>query len=203
MARFLAASLLLALGTGHAALESPAYAAITRGTADRPLDEAPIDILWLASALSLIALEVTALIVATLWSDPSASRAVLAAFGALAAAVGIAIRIRSITALGPGFARPPGDTPPSRLLTAGPFGVVRHPSELGLLLISLGMTAIAPAWPTLALMTFAVVPLMALRIAREERVLRLCFSSIHAAYVAETPLIFPAPSSWRRLLREP
>jgi protein-S-isoprenylcysteine O-methyltransferase Ste14 len=202
LAGFTAAAAAVALAVGHAVVESRAFAAAVRRSGAAPLDTAPRDILWLASALAVLALEVAAVVEATLWTEPSLLRAGLAAAGTLAGVLGIGLRATAIGRLGTVFAEPPRHARPEVLLTAGVFGIVRHPSELGLLLMSAGFAAIAAGFVTIALLVALLLPLTAIRIGREEAMLRERFGAAHAAFCCSTPLLWPTRSDWPRLIRE-
>lgn len=200
----LAAIAAMALTIGHAVGESRSFArrsaeGSSNAAATTPLDEAGLDIVWLVSAFSVLLLEAAAIIEAAL--SPRSGLAFIAstAAGLLVGAVGIALRLRAIEQLGSEFAVPPAQSRPPVLVTSGPFAIVRHPSELGLLLLGGGLASIAAGLTTTAILVAVVVPLTAWRIGREERALRRRFGTAHAHYRSCTRLIWPG-SSWLRLL---
>ena len=77
-----------------------------------------------------------------------------------------------------------------KLVTDGPYSVVRHPQYSGLLLMIVGALV---QWPTLV--TVVMAPVLAVtyvRLARrEERALRQRFGSAYAQYGARTPPFLP------------
>ncbi len=80
-----------------------------------------------------------------------------------------------------------------KLVTAGPYAYVRHPSYLGTLLSYLGIAVLfGSVIGTLALM-FLVIPAIILRIIKEERLLSQRFGEAWKKYENQT--------SWRLILR--
>jgi protein-S-isoprenylcysteine O-methyltransferase Ste14 len=194
-------SIVLAIVVGHAVAEGRAFARAAPVSLASPIDTNPADALWLASVLSVIALEGAA-IAEALWTEPSAWRMVLATIGSSASVVGIRLRIQTIHQLGATIALPPSRAQPALLITRGLFSVVRHPSELGLLLLSAGILAIALTWITATLFVAVVLPLMAARVEQEERALAKHFGEQYAAYRRSTPLVWPTLSAWPELFRQ-
>jgi len=194
------ASTVLAVAIGHAAAEGIAFARAAPASCASPIDVNPVDALWTASVLGVVVFELAA-IAEALRSEPSAWRLIPAASGLLLCIVGIQLRTRTIEQLGSAFAVPPDASAPAHLATCGLFRFVRHPSELGLLLLSAGIFALAPAWSTTALFIAGLLPLLAARIAREERALAQRLTQQHAAYRGRTPLLWPSLWSWPELLQ--
>jgi protein-S-isoprenylcysteine O-methyltransferase Ste14 len=112
--------------------------------------------------------------------------------GQLAALVfalaGAALRARAIAALGDAFVS--AAEPPPQLATSGIYAWVRHPSELGLLLVSLGFALAAPG-PCTIVGLMVVAGSGALRVRREERVLALAFGRLHRDYARRVPALWP------------
>lgn len=82
-----------------------------------------------------------------------------------------------------------------RLVTSGPYAIVRHPMYLGLLAAAAGSLLIYQTWTTLAYVLFA--PFVLRRARREEQVLAAEFGVQWADYSRRVPGLFPG-----RLRRE-
>ncbi len=80
----------------------------------------------------------------------------------------------------------PGHT----LVKSGVYGVIRHPSYLGLLVNSLGW-ALAFRSGVGVLLTALIVPPLLARIRAEERLLRVPFGDEYDAYRAGTSRLIP------------
>ena len=80
--------------------------------------------------------------------------------------------------------------PGHRLVTSGVYGVIRHPSYLGLLISSLGWGLAFRSGIGVWLAALLVPPLLA-RIKAEERLLRSQFGSEYDAYRARTSRLVP------------
>ena len=77
-----------------------------------------------------------------------------------------------------------------RLKTDGPYRVVRHPMYLGIVLFHVGATLALQSLLLLVATLLYVVPLTAIRIVYEERVLRVAFGERYADYQrAVAPLL--------------
>ncbi len=90
--------------------------------------------------------------------------------------------------------------PGHRLVTSGVYGVIRHPSYLGLLVNSLGW---ALAFRSVAgvLLTALIIPPLLARIRAEEALLRTQFGDEYEAYCARTPRLIPSFKRWRWRLK--
>ena len=113
------------------------------------------------------------------------------ALGLLIAASGVALRTWSIVTLGRFFTYDVTIQPGHRVVTAGPYRWVRHPSYTGGLVGLLGLgVALGSAAAVLALV---VVPLIGvlIRIRHEERTLRTALGAEYEAYAAHTPRLLP------------
>jgi protein-S-isoprenylcysteine O-methyltransferase Ste14 len=76
-----------------------------------------------------------------------------------------------------------------RLVTTGPFGLIRHPMYLAVMTAAVGSLALYRTWATLC---FAVTMLgLVLRARREERVLAEEFGAEWADYASRVPRWFP------------
>ncbi len=84
------------------------------------------------------------------------------------------------------FALQPGHT----LVTSGIYGVIRHPSYLGLLVLMLGWGLAFRSWVGVLLTVLLLPPLLA-RIRAEERLLRSQFGAEYDAYRTRTARLIP------------
>jgi len=78
-----------------------------------------------------------------------------------------------------------------RLKTDGPYAIVRHPMYLGIVLFNAGATLALESLLLLIAMAVVVVPLTAMRIGYEERVLREAFGDRYASYQRAVPPLLP------------
>lgn len=76
------------------------------------------------------------------------------------------------------------------LVTSGAYGVIRHPSYLGLLVNSLGWGLVFRSEVGVLLTALTIVPILA-RIRAEERLLRAQFGDEYDAYRARTSRLLP------------
>ncbi len=97
--------------------------------------------------------------------------------------VGGALRRAAIVELGGGFRTEGGAT---RLCTSGLYRYVRHPSELGLMLMSGGLVVIAPSYLACGL-AIAQLALLVVRLQIEEAALRACLGDAYRDYARTTP----------------
>jgi len=80
--------------------------------------------------------------------------------------------------------------PGHRLVTSGVYGIIRHPSYLGLLVNSLGWALAFRSGVGILLTALLIPPLLA-RIHAEERLLRTQFGEEYDAYRARTSRLIP------------
>ena len=80
----------------------------------------------------------------------------------------------------------PGHT----LVTSGVYGVIRHPSYLGLLINSLGWS-LAFRSGVGVLLTMLLIPILLSRISAEEDLLRTQFGDEYSAYCSHTWRLIP------------
>jgi protein-S-isoprenylcysteine O-methyltransferase Ste14 len=104
--------------------------------------------------------------------------------------VGGAIRLWPVYVLGNRFSGLVAIQHGHTLVTSGIYGVVRHPSYLGLLLNSLGWALVFRSWVGVIITGATLVPLLA-RITAEERLLRSQFGEEYEAYRAKTSRLIP------------
>jgi protein-S-isoprenylcysteine O-methyltransferase Ste14 len=105
-------------------------------------------------------------------------------------AAGGALRLWPVFVLGNRFSGLVAIQPGHRLVTSGVYGVIRHPSYLGLLISSLGWGLAFRSGIGVLLAAMLVPPLLA-RIGAEERLLRSQFGAEYDAYRARTSRLMP------------
>ena len=105
-------------------------------------------------------------------------------------AAGGALRIWPVFVLGRRFSGLVAIQPGHRLVTSGVYGIIRHPSYLGLLVNSLGWALAFRSGVGILLTALLIPPLLA-RIHAEERLLRTQFGEEYDAYRARTSRLIP------------
>jgi len=110
--------------------------------------------------------------------------------GVVLFAAGGALRIWPVFVLGHRFSGLVAIQPGHRLVTSGVYGVIRHPSYLGLLVNSLGW-ALAFRSGVALLLTALLIPPLVARIGAEERLLRTQFGGEYDAYRRRTSRLIP------------
>jgi protein-S-isoprenylcysteine O-methyltransferase Ste14 len=110
--------------------------------------------------------------------------------GVVLFAAGGALRIRPVFVLGRRFSGLVAIQPGHTLVTNGVYGVIRHPSYLGLLVNSLGW-GLAFRSGVGVLLTALILPPLLVRIRAEERLLLSQFGDEYDAYCARTSRLIP------------
>ena len=110
--------------------------------------------------------------------------------GVVLFAAGGALRIWPVFVLGHRFSGLVAIQPGHTLVTGGVYGVVRHPSYLGLLIGSLGW-ALAFRSGVGVLLTVLLIPPLLARIRAEEALLRTQFGDAYDAYRRRTSRLIP------------
>jgi protein-S-isoprenylcysteine O-methyltransferase Ste14 len=110
--------------------------------------------------------------------------------GVVLFAAGGALRIWPVFLLGRRFSGLVAIQPGHTLVTSGVYGVIRHPSYLGLLVNSLGWGLAFRSGAGVLLTVLLIPPLLA-RIRAEERLLRTQFGAEYDAYSARTSRLIP------------
>jgi protein-S-isoprenylcysteine O-methyltransferase Ste14 len=105
-------------------------------------------------------------------------------------AAGGALRLLPVFVLGRRFSGLVAIQPGHTLVTSGVYGVIRHPSYLGLLVNALGWALTFRAGLGVLLTALMIPPLLA-RIRAEERLLRTQFGDEYRAYCARTARLIP------------
>jgi protein-S-isoprenylcysteine O-methyltransferase Ste14 len=103
---------------------------------------------------------------------------------------GSALRLWPVFVLGHRFSGLVAIQPGHTLVTSGVYGLIRHPSYLGLLVNSLGWGLAFRSGVGVLLVALMIPPLLA-RIGAEERLLRTEFGAEYDAYRARTSRLIP------------
>jgi protein-S-isoprenylcysteine O-methyltransferase Ste14 len=104
--------------------------------------------------------------------------------------VGGALWLWPVIVLGRRFSGLVAIQPGHRLVTSGIYGIIRHPSYLGLLINSLGWALAFRSGVGVLLVVLLIPPLIA-RIRAEERLLHMQFGPEYDAYRAQTSRLIP------------
>jgi protein-S-isoprenylcysteine O-methyltransferase Ste14 len=110
--------------------------------------------------------------------------------GVVLFAAGGALRIWPVFVLGQRFSGLVAIQPGHTLVTSGVYGVIRHPSYLGLLINSLGWSLAFRSGVGVLLTVLLVPPLLA-RISAEENLLHAEFGDEYNAYCSHTSRLLP------------
>jgi len=111
-------------------------------------------------------------------------------FGVVLFAAGGALRLWPVFVLGRQFSGLVAIQPEHKLVTVGIYGVIRHPSYLGLLVSSLGWALAFRSGVGVLLAALIIPPLLA-RIRAEEALLGAYFGREYDAYCARTSRLIP------------
>jgi protein-S-isoprenylcysteine O-methyltransferase len=104
---------------------------------------------------------------------------------------GIFLRTWSKMALGRYYTFAIGLTEGHRVLTDGPYGLVRHPLYLGTLLAITGFPLLAQSWAALFLLTAPTVLVYGLRLVREDAYLVENMGPAYREYARRTQRLIP------------
>jgi protein-S-isoprenylcysteine O-methyltransferase Ste14 len=110
--------------------------------------------------------------------------------GVLLFAAGGALRLWPVFVLGQRFSGLAAIQPGHTLVTSGVYGVIRHPSYVGLLINSLGWSLAFRSGVGVLLTVLLIPPLLA-RISAEENLLRDQFGDDYSAYCSHTWRLIP------------
>lgn len=111
--------------------------------------------------------------------------------GGLLIVTGIVFRLKSIATLKEYFVSHIQLINDHQLVTKGVFSIVRHPSELGLLMIVSGVVILLESLSALVMTLGLFVPLTLYRIVLEDRLLHNNFKGAFVAFKRETPSLLP------------
>jgi protein-S-isoprenylcysteine O-methyltransferase Ste14 len=110
--------------------------------------------------------------------------------GVLLFLVGGALRLWPVFVLGRRFSGLVAIQEGHTLVTSGVYGVIRHPSYLGMLVMTLGWGLAFRSWVGV-LLTLLIVPPLIARIRAEESLLETQFGAEYDAYRARTSRLIP------------
>jgi protein-S-isoprenylcysteine O-methyltransferase Ste14 len=127
-----------------------------------------------------------------------AARMLLLGGGVALYVVGLSLAVAGRVALGTSY-RPSSTlgvplAPDHRLVTTGPYAVVRHPMYLGLALAAIGALAVYRTWSTL--LFIVQLPVLQVRARREEELLAVTFGAAWRRYARRVPAWWP---QWPRV----
>jgi protein-S-isoprenylcysteine O-methyltransferase len=111
--------------------------------------------------------------------------------GGLLLVGGSTLRLMAIHTLGPCFATEVSVRPGQRLVCKGLYRYIRHPSETGLLLVTLGAGMLAGSVVALAVWCGVLIPLVAGRVHLEERCLHAAFGHRYDRYAHRVRRLIP------------
>jgi protein-S-isoprenylcysteine O-methyltransferase Ste14 len=118
--------------------------------------------------------------------------AVTLGIGLLVTWAGIGLRWMCFRALGSYFTVSVMTSPNQRVITSGPYRVVRHPSYMGLLLVLSGIAIVAYAnWISLASVILLSLAGLVYRIRVEEAALSSALGEAYASYAAGRKRLIP------------
>jgi protein-S-isoprenylcysteine O-methyltransferase Ste14 len=104
---------------------------------------------------------------------------------------GIGLRFWSFQTLGRYFTFTVQTSPDQPVITAGPYGVIRHPSYAGILLAVVGLGLFLDNWLSLVVLVAAVTFGIVYRIRVEERALFADLGDVYSAYAAAHKRLVP------------
>ena len=111
--------------------------------------------------------------------------------GALLIISGSIVRLVAILKLGRHFISHVAITNNHQLVTTGIYSFVRHPSELGLLLICFGIAILLTSTKGIWLVCVMLLPLTIYRISQEDKLLHAFFTKEFSDYRISTPRLVP------------
>lgn len=108
---------------------------------------------------------------------------------------GMALAVAGRIALGSSY-RPSSGlgatlAPDHRLVTTGPFAVIRHPMYLGLMLAAVGALGVYRTWSTALFLV--QLPVLVIRARREDELLSRTLGEAWKRYAARVPAWLPRP----------
>ncbi len=138
------------------------------------------DVLWVAAQFALFA--VIAVVAVSTGSSPPVFSVV---GGVVCVIAGLVLAMDAIRRMGPSVSPFPTPSRDAALITAGSYRLVRHPIYGGVVLVAIGVSALA--WSPAALVaSLVLVPFFLAKSSYEERLLGARFDE-YEGYVAATP----------------
>jgi protein-S-isoprenylcysteine O-methyltransferase len=157
------------------------------GMADRQ-DRGSLRLLWAAIGVGL------ALAIAAQWAPFArlpVPQTVLQPVAIFVILTGLVVRWVSILILGRFFTVDVAIQPGHRIIRAGPYRYLRHPSYTGLLLAFLGLGIAFSNWLSLFCLLVPISLAVANRVAREEEALHAALGEEYATYCRQTKRLVP------------
>lgn len=105
--------------------------------------------------------------------------------------IGIAIRVIAIKTLDQYFVSHVGLIKQHQLVKSGLYSIVRHPSELGLILICLGIALLTFSVYALSVALLLMLPLSIYRIFLEDKMINAAFGKDFLHYQSSVPALIP------------
>jgi protein-S-isoprenylcysteine O-methyltransferase Ste14 len=105
--------------------------------------------------------------------------------------LGVHLRVSAFRKLENAFFSMPKVTVGQQLVVGGIYSFVRHPSEIGLVCISLGIVWLLSSLLGFLVLVLMLLPISYFRVAREESCLSQVFDKDYRHYKNNTPAIFP------------
>lgn len=135
-----------------------------------------------------------------LWRHVTYWNPAIAVIGAALAVASTALLLWSRWVLGTMWASVPLVQDEHRLVTRGPYGLVRHPIYTGFLGLAVGATLVRGFGVWLLIMA-VVIPWLLRRVRVEDRLMAGRFGTEYAAYRDRVPALLPAPRRRRPVPR--
>jgi protein-S-isoprenylcysteine O-methyltransferase len=114
-----------------------------------------------------------------------------AVVGVALLASGIAVRLWAVQSLGRFFSYVVEVQAEHRIVTAGPYRWLRHPSYTGVVLAAVGYAVIVGSWAGVVVVAAVVGGVIGYRVTVEERLLLARFGPEYRAYIGRTWRLFP------------
>jgi protein-S-isoprenylcysteine O-methyltransferase Ste14 len=133
------------------------------------------------------------------WPRPQPPQQLLAVVAVLLAAASVAVILAAQRTLGRQFAYQARLVEGHRLITAGPYGYVRHPIYTALFGLALATGLVLSHWPVIPLFVVLYVAGTVIRIRSEEGLLRAEFGPEFDDYARRVPALVPNPFHWCKL----
>ena len=124
-------------------------------------------------------------------SGPENSNTTITIIGFIILWLGILLRNYSIKLLGKHFTPTVQLQQDHTLITAGPYGVIRHPSYLGALLAFVGIAIFLNSMAGTIFTIAAMMVAYMVRIKAEEKALMALFGSVYTSYQKKTKKLIP------------